>query len=126
MLTHVRDILHQVTLFCLGEEHVRSALEGAVCTNCERLSIRALCSHLSFLLREEGQSFAPRGSNPARAEVERRLRSWGTQMELPDEFERGVNLSRSAADEGELLGEDASSYQVLWSCGQCSAGFKPG
>ncbi|CAM4537370.1 unnamed protein product [Leuciscus chuanchicus] len=43
-------------------------------------------------------------------EAERRLRSWGSQRELTDEFERGVNLSNSSeGDENVLLGGDVLS-----------------
>lgn len=46
----------------------------------------------------------------ARAEAERRLRSWGSQRKLAEELEKGVNLSHaSVADESVLLNEDALS-----------------
>ncbi len=65
---------------------------------------------MSLFSRELGQSSAPRGSGPAAAEAARRLRSWGSQMELADEAVRGTNISRpSAADESELLEEDVLS-----------------
>ncbi|ROL46658.1 hypothetical protein DPX16_12551 [Anabarilius grahami] len=39
-----------------------------------------------------------RGEEPD--EAERRLKSWGSQMELAEEFERGVHLSATRADFG--------------------------
>ncbi len=72
-------------------------------------SLKRLLSFVSFP-RELGQSSAPCGSGPAVAEAARRLRLWGLQIELADEFERGVNLSRSsAADKGDLLEEGVLS-----------------
>lgn len=42
-------------------------------------------------------------------EAARRLKSWGSQMELADKSERGVNLSYSSvAEENNLLDEDFS------------------
>ncbi len=61
--------------------------------------------------RELGRSSAPRGSGPDAAEaVRRRLRLRRLQMELANESERGIFISRSsAADESELLEEDVLS-----------------
>ncbi len=95
---------------CLGEEHARSVLKGMECAHCELFSLGKLRSRMSLFSRELGQSSAPRGSGPAAAEAARRLRSWGSQMELADEAVRGTNISRpSAADESELLEEDVLS-----------------
>lgn len=58
------------------------------------------------LLEGDGQPRVRLG--PSHAEEERRLRSWGSQMELGEQFEKGVNLSSdSAACESNLLDEDA-------------------
>ncbi len=73
---------------CLGEENAHSVLEGIECINCERFSLKKLRSRLSLYSSELGKSSAPRGSGPAVAEAARRLRSWGSQMELADRFER--------------------------------------
>ncbi len=98
-------------VMCLGEERsVRSVLEGMECTHCELFSLGKRCSRMSLFSREFGQSSAPRGSGPAAAETARRLRSWGSQMELADESAGGINISRSsAADESKLLEEDVLS-----------------
>ncbi|ROJ44208.1 hypothetical protein DPX16_23864 [Anabarilius grahami] len=45
--------------------------------------------------RESEQASVPRGSGPAVAE--RRLRSWGSQVELAEDFEQGMSLSHSSA-----------------------------
>ncbi len=56
-----------------------------------------------------GNHLPPCGSGPA-AEAARRLRSWGSQMELADESAGGINILRaSAADESKLLEEDVLS-----------------
>ncbi len=36
------DDTHDCCVFCLGMEHARDVLEGAVCVHCERLSVRKL------------------------------------------------------------------------------------
>ncbi len=98
------------TICALDEEHARSVLEGMECAHCELFSLGKLRSRISLFSRELGQSSAPRGSGPAAAEVARRLRSWGSQMELADESVGGMNISRSsAADESKLLEEDVLS-----------------
>lgn len=56
---------HNLCVLCLGEEHARSALEGAGCAICERFSMRTLRSHLSLFSREEGQSSAAIGRSLA-------------------------------------------------------------
>ncbi len=57
--------------------------------------------------RENWAIICLRGSGPAIAEAVRRLRSWGSQMELADEFERRIKiLCLSPADESKLLEED--------------------
>ncbi len=104
------DDIHDLCVMCLGEEHARSVLEGMECVHCELFSLGKLRSRLSLFSRELGQSSAPRGSGPAVPEAARRLRSWGSQMELADEFERGIKITRSsAADENKLLKEDVLS-----------------
>ncbi len=69
------DDMHLMCVMCMGEEHARSVLEGAVCVHCECFSLRKLRSHLSLFLRESGQPFLPRGSGPAAAEASRILQS---------------------------------------------------
>lgn len=88
---------HDLCVYCLGEDHVHSILEGAVCVHCGRFPLRTLLSHLSFFSREEGQASVPSGSGSSHANVERRSSSWGSQMELVEEFERGVNLPHASA-----------------------------
>ncbi len=104
------DDTHNLCVFCLGEEHARDVLEGAICVHCECFSMRKLRSRLSLFSRKEGQPSASRGSGPTVAEARRRMSSWGSQAELADELERGLSFSRSsAANEGELLDDDAIS-----------------
>lgn len=68
-------------------------------------SYKKLNSCLSLFSRELGQSFVPHGSGPASAEAKRKLRSRGSQIELAEEFKRGMAISHSIADEDELLDE---------------------
>ncbi|KAL0202332.1 hypothetical protein M9458_000350, partial [Cirrhinus mrigala] len=101
------DDTHDLCVMCLGEEHAREVLEGAICVHCERLPIKTLHSRLSLFSRKEGQPSAPRGSGPAAAEARRKLSSWGSQVDLAEKLDKGLSLSRSSAgDESELLEDD--------------------
>ncbi len=101
------DDTHDICVFCLGEEHARDVIEGAICVHCELFSMRKLRSRLSLFSRKEGQPSASRGSRPTVAEARREMSSWGSQADLADELERGLSFSRSsAANEGELLDDD--------------------
>ncbi len=98
---------HDCCVFCLGEEHARNVREGAVCVHCERFSMRKLRSRLSLFSRKEGQPSASRDSRPTIAEARRRMKSWGSQVDLADELERELSLSHeSAKNEGEPLDYD--------------------
>ncbi len=75
--------------------------------HCERFSMRKLRSRLSFFSRKEGQPSASRDSRPTVAEARRRMKSWGSQVDLADELERELSLSHeSAKNEGEPLDYD--------------------
>ncbi|KAL0146631.1 hypothetical protein M9458_057971 [Cirrhinus mrigala] len=101
------DDTHDLCVFCLGEEHARDVLEGAVCVHCELFPMRKLRSRLSLFSREEGQPPVPRGSGPSAAEARRKMSSWGSQVDLADELKKGLSLSRaSVAGEDELLADD--------------------
>ncbi|KAL0147722.1 hypothetical protein M9458_056961, partial [Cirrhinus mrigala] len=92
---------HNLCVTCLGEEHAREVLEGAVCVHCERLSMKTLRS------RKEGQPSTPRGSGPAAAEARRKLSLWGSQVDLADKLDKGLSLSHSSVGyESELLNDD--------------------
>ncbi len=104
------QMTHDLCVMCLGEEHARSILEGMECAHCELFSLGKLRSRMYLFSRKLGQSSAPCGSGPAAAEAARRLRWWGSQMELADESAGGINISRSsAADKSKLLEEDVLS-----------------
>lgn len=52
----------------------------------------------------------PRDSGPAVAEASRKLKSWGSQIELADKLEKGLSISHSsAADESKLPDDEAIS-----------------
>ncbi len=104
------DDTHDLCVFCVSEEHARDVLEGAICMHCELISMRKLRSRLSLFSRKEGQPSASRGSRPTGVEAQGEMSSWGSQADLADELERGLSFSRSsAANEGELLDDDAIS-----------------
>ncbi len=66
------------------------------CPHCLRMSMRTL--RFRRVLFEEGAlSSAPRGSSPTLAEAERRLKSWGSQMDLTERIER----EGESSEEGE-------------------------
>ncbi len=77
------DDTHNLCVFCLGKEHARDVLEGKICVHCE-----LFCSRLSLFSRKEGQPSASRDSGPTAAEARRRLKSWGSQLDMADELER--------------------------------------
>lgn len=76
------DNTHDLCIICLGKKHALSVLEGAVCVHCERFLMKKLRSHVSLFLRKERQASVPCGLDPALTEANRRLRLWGSQMEL--------------------------------------------
>ncbi|KAL0190937.1 hypothetical protein M9458_013635, partial [Cirrhinus mrigala] len=86
---------HSLCVVCLGADHAESALEGADCPHCKRFSLRALCSRRA-LFEEGAFTSVPRGSGPASAEAERRLHSWGLQLDLLEGMETGDPLSPSS------------------------------
>ncbi|XP_048017809.1 uncharacterized protein LOC125249543 [Megalobrama amblycephala] len=87
---------HEMCVACLGVEHAQAALEGAVCVHCEKLTLRTLRSRRAFFdkHKEGAAASVPQGSGPAAAEAQRRLRSWGSQMDLAEGLETGPALSR--------------------------------
>lgn len=76
------DDTHSLCVSCLGKEHARDVLEGAICAHCERFSVEKLRSRLSS---------GSRGSGPAVAEARRRMSSWGSQVDLAEEFREGLS-----------------------------------
>ncbi len=64
-----------------------SLREKSVCT-VSLFSTKKLRSHLSLFSRKEGQPSASRDSGPTAAEAQRRMKSWGSQLDLADELER--------------------------------------
>ncbi len=69
--------------------------------------MKKLRSRLSVFSRKEGQPSASRNSGPTVAEARRRMKQWGSQVDLADELERELSLSHeSAGNEGELLDYD--------------------
>ncbi|CAM4608253.1 unnamed protein product [Leuciscus chuanchicus] len=87
---------HVLCVVCLGVEHARAALEGAVCANCDLMPLRMLRSRLG-LFDESGQARAPHGSGPASVEAARRLHSWGSQRDLADNVETAAALSQHSS-----------------------------
>ncbi|KAL0165643.1 hypothetical protein M9458_037487, partial [Cirrhinus mrigala] len=93
---------HALCVACLGAEHAASALEGGDCPHCDVLPMRLLHSRKALFSAEGAFTSVPRGSGPASAEAERRLHSWGSQLDLVEGMETGDPLSpasptRSAA-----------------------------
>ncbi len=46
------DDTHDCCVFCLGEEHARDVLAGAICVHCKRFSMKKLHSRLSLFSRK--------------------------------------------------------------------------
>ena len=87
---------HNLCVVCLGSKHAESALEGADCPHCLRMSVRMLRSRRA-LFEEGAFASVPRGAGPASAEAERRLHSWGSQVDLVEGMETGQSLSPSTS-----------------------------
>ncbi len=103
------DDTHNLCIFCLGKEHARDVLE--ICMHCEPFSMKKLRSRLSPFSRKEGQPSASRDSGPTAAEARRRMKSWGSQLDLADELERDRPFSRASAEnESELLDCDDAIF----------------
>ncbi len=85
------DDTHNICVFCLGKEHARDILEGKICLNCELFSMKKLCSRLSLFSRKESAS---RDSGPTAAEARRRMKSWGSQLDMADKLESAFRARR--------------------------------
>ncbi len=86
------DDTHNLCVFCLGEEHARDVLEGEFCMHCELFSMKKLRSRLSLFLRKEWQPSASHDSGPIAAEARRKIKSWGSQLDLANELERELSF----------------------------------
>ncbi len=60
--------------------------------------MKKLRSRLSLFSRKEGQPPASCNSGPTAAEARRRLKSWGSQLDMADELERDRPFSRASAE----------------------------
>ncbi len=109
----------RLCVVCLGVKHAEAALEGADCPHCERLPLRTL--HCRRVLFEEGAfTSVPRGAGPTSAEAERRLHSWGSQLDLAGESLSSSSPARST-DHSVLL---LSSFRG-GRCGEwCECGYR--
>ncbi len=85
---------HVLCVACLGEEHARSALEStAMCFPCRHSDP----AWRSFTMRALRLSF-PQGTDPTVAKAQRRLQSWGSQIDLSVELETETALSLPSPD----------------------------
>ncbi len=111
----IPDDTHDYCVFCLGEEHARDVLEGAICVHCELFSMRKIRSCLSLFSSKEGQPSASCDLRPTVAEARRGMKSWGSRVDLADELERELSLSHeSARNENEPLDyDDVISFIII-------------
>ncbi len=80
------------------------SLRGKSACTVSLFSMKKLRSRLSLFSRKEGQPSASRDSGPTAAEARRRMKSWGSQLDLVDELERDRPFSRTSAEnKSELL-----------------------
>ncbi len=84
---------HVLCVACLGEE-----LEGADCEHCDVLPLRTLRSRLAFFHKEDAEAHVPRGSGSAAAEAQRKLQSWGLQIDLSAGLGMSTALSLPSPD----------------------------
>ncbi|KAL0151772.1 hypothetical protein M9458_052923 [Cirrhinus mrigala] len=85
---------HALCVACLGEKHAVAALEGGVCPHCMHLSLATLRSRRALFV-DGAFASVPRGAGPAATEADRRLHSWGSQLDLMEGMETGDPLSPS-------------------------------
>lgn len=77
---------------------------------CPLREICKLHSRLTLFPRDLGKASAAHSSGPAVAEAQWRLKSWGSQIELGEEIEKGMGLSRySVTGLSDLLDQDVLS-----------------
>ncbi len=90
--------------------HAMSLRGKSACT-VNLFSMKKLRSRLSLFSRKEGQPSASRDSGPTTAEARRRMKSWGSQLDLADELERDRPFSHASAEnESELLDCDDAIF----------------
>ncbi len=110
-------------MHCLSGSGARaqSAHEGSDCPHCVRLSMRTLRS-MRALFDEGALVSVPHGSGPASAEVERRLKSWGSQIDLAERLETGSSffISSPARSSTHSLETEADSETVSSAPRECS------
>lgn len=67
---------------------------------------------MALLSRDLGQASVPCGSGPKLAEAQRRLKLWGSQFKIAEEFEKGMALLRSSVTgSSDLLDQDVLSLE---------------
>ncbi len=76
----------------------RGACTVSAREHCDVLPLQILRSRLAFFHSEGAQARVPQGSGPAVAEAQRRLQSWGSQIDLSAELEMGTALSLPSPD----------------------------
>ncbi len=97
---------HSLCVACLGTEHARSALkELIVCIVFTMWTLRSWRT----LFEEGALSNVPRSSGPASAEADRRLRSWGSQMDVAEGLETGRSFSLSSPVRSSALSQGMES-----------------
>ncbi len=100
------------------------SLRGKSAFTVSLFSMKKLRSRLSLFPRKEGQPSASRDLGPTAAEAQRRMKSWGSQLDLADELERDRPFSHvSAENESELLDCDDA---IFLTSSDSAAGFCPG
>lgn len=95
------DETHDLCIICLGVEHARSSLERGGCLLSKHFALKKLRSRRLSVMMMGALLLYPRVS-----EVARRLRLWGSQVELAERSEMGIPLSQSSPASWGVLGTD--------------------
>ncbi len=74
------------------------SLRGKSACTVSFFSMKKLRSRLSLFSRKEGQPSASRDSGPTTAEGRRRMKSWGSQLDMAAELERDRPFLRASAE----------------------------
>ncbi len=72
------------------------SLRGKSACTVSLFSMKKLRSRLSLFSRKEGQPSASHDSGPTAAKAQRRMKSWGSQLDLADELERDRPFLRAS------------------------------
>ncbi len=105
------DDTHNLCIFCLGKEHACDVLEGKICMYCEPFFYEKAPLSSVPLFEERGAAVCFPRFRTHHCRGTRRMKSWGSQLDLADELERDRPFSHASAEnKSELLDCDDAIF----------------